>query len=118
VLLADAASYATIPQMSRLVEAHCRHRSEFQDSHLIVNQVDSARQLSRDVLNAMKVAYGPAILGSVHYDQAVSEALAFDQSIFEYAPHSLAAQDFNECAEKLLGLIGPQGLFSGLRGRN
>jgi cellulose synthase operon protein YhjQ len=119
VLLADAASYATIPQMTRLVETHCRHRQEFQDSHLIVNQVDSSRQLARDVLNAIKMAYGNTILGTVHYDQAVSEALAYDQSVFEYAPHSLAAQDFNTCTDKLLALIGSgkSGLFPEMRGR-
>jgi cellulose synthase operon protein YhjQ len=119
VLLADAASYATIPQMTRLVETHCRHRADFQDNHLIVNQVDSSRQLARDVLNAMKLAYGNTILGTIHYDQAVSEALAYDQNIFEYAPHSLAAQDFNSCTDKLLSLIGTgsRGVFPGFRGK-
>lgn len=121
VLLADAASYATIPQMTRLVETHCRHRPDFQDNHLIVNQVDSSRQLARDVLNAMKMAYGNTILGTIHYDQAVSEALAYDQSIFEYAPHSLAAQDFKNCTDKLLSVLGTSpraGVLPGVRGKD
>ncbi|MFZ2990478.1 cellulose biosynthesis protein BcsQ [Ideonella sp.] len=117
VLLADAASYATIPQISRLVDTHCAQRREFQGSHLLVNQVDTARHLARDVLNAMRAAYGPRILGTIHSDQAVSEALAYDQTVFDYAPHSVAALDFNHCADKLLNLLAPPSLLRSFLGQ-
>jgi cellulose synthase operon protein YhjQ len=116
VLLADAASYATIPQMSRLVDTYCLHRPDFQGSHLVVNQVDTARHLARDVLNAMRSVYGDKVLAVVHYDQAVGEALAHNENVFEYAPHSLAARDFTACAGKLLGLLGEKRLLRKLGG--
>jgi cellulose synthase operon protein YhjQ len=116
VLLADAASYATIPQMSRLVDTHCAHRPDFQGSHLVVNQVDTARHLARDVLNAMRSVYGEKVLAVVHYDQAVGEALAHNENVFEYAPHSLAARDFTACAEKLMGFLGERRLLRSLGG--
>lgn len=99
VTLPDAASYATLPSMETLIQKYCMPRDDFIDYGIIINQVDYSRQLSKDVAQVIRERYGPRIAGLIHRDQYVCEALAYDQSVLDYAPHSQAAQDFIECAE-------------------
>lgn len=105
VLLADAASYATLPMMQRLVNAYCTPRSEFLGCLFILNQLHSGRQLSKDIVAVMRDEQGEAMLGVVHEDQAVREALAYQQHSLDYAPDSVAAGDLMACAQRLQQLL-------------
>jgi len=49
----------------------------------------------------MRADYGEAMLGVVHEDQAVREALAYQQSSLDYAPGSVATSDLMACAGRL-----------------
>lgn len=105
VLLADAASYATLPMMQRLVDAYCTPRPDFLGCLFILNQLHSGRQLSKDIVAVMRADHGEGILGVVHEDQAVREALAFQQHSLDYAPDSVASGDLMACAERLQQLL-------------
>lgn len=105
VLLADAASYATLPMMQRLVDAYCTPRPDFLGCLFILNQLHSGRQLSKDIVAVMRAEHGEAILGVVHEDQAVREALAYQQHSMDYAPDSVATDDLMACAERLQQLL-------------
>ncbi|WP_119153339.1 cellulose biosynthesis protein BcsQ [Caldimonas tepidiphila] len=105
VLQPDAASYATVPLMTRLAEAHCGARAGFGGIRFVVNQLDSSRPFSRDVFRTMQSEYGERLLTVIHQDPAVGEALACAQRVDEYAPHSLATQDFRTLAERTLRLL-------------
>ncbi|MCK9507477.1 MAG: cellulose biosynthesis protein BcsQ [Pigmentiphaga sp.] len=101
VTLPDAASYATLPTMESLIQKYCLPREDFVDYGIIINQLDYSRQLSKDVAQVIRERYGPRIAGLIHRDQYVCEALAYDQSVLDYAPYSQAAQDFIECADAI-----------------
>jgi len=105
VVLADAASYATLPMMQRLVNTYCTPRSEFLGCLFVLNQLHSGRQLAKDIAAVMRADYGEAMLGVVHEDQAVREALAYQQSSLDYAPDSVATSDLMACAERLQQLL-------------
>lgn len=98
VTLADAASYATLPLMEDLIATYCAHRPDFIGSVLVINQVDVSRQLGKDVVQVLRDQLGNRVLGVVHQDQAVPEALAYDRSVLEYSPHSQAGSDIQRCA--------------------
>ncbi|MGI4982357.1 MAG: cellulose biosynthesis protein BcsQ [Janthinobacterium lividum] len=100
VLLADAASYATIPMMENLLGAYCADRADFVGVSYVINQVDSSRLLGRDVVNVLRATLGARLFpGVVHLDQAVSEALAYDTTALHYDAVSQATQDFKACAQ-------------------
>ncbi|MDD0810847.1 cellulose biosynthesis protein BcsQ [Curvibacter sp. RS43] len=101
VVLADAASYAALPMMQRLVQTYCVGQPHFIDSLYVVNQTDSSRQLSKDVTNIVRSSFGERVVGVIHQDQSVGEALAHDQSVLDYEANSQAAQDFRACAQKI-----------------
>ena len=104
-VLPDAASFATLPLVERMVDKYCRDRAGFIASLYLVNQVDAARRLGRDVLQALRAQHGDDLLPVVHQDQAVSEALAMAVDVRRHAPHSQATEDFVQCARRLLARI-------------
>lgn len=102
VTLPDAGSYLTLPQLHALIESYCTQRPDFQGYGFIVNQMDQARDLSRDVAEMLRSALASRMLGAVHQDQAIREALAYGQDIFQYAPDSEGAHDLMACARSIL----------------
>lgn len=101
VSLPDAASYAALALMQRLVHTYCTPRPDFSETLYVLNQVDGARQLSKDITRVMQDNLGERLVGVVHEDQAVREALAYDQSVLEYDPQGQAADDLRKCARVL-----------------
>lgn len=101
VMLADAGSYATLPMMERLVQTYCSPRPDFVETLYLLNQVNSARQLSQDILRVLKETTGERFLGVIHNDEAVAEALALGVSVLDHAPHSLAHRDILDCVASL-----------------
>lgn len=103
VVLADAASYATIPMMDRLVATYAMPRPEFRGVGYVMNQVDQGRQLTKDVVRVLRDALGDRLYpGLIHLDQGVSEALAYDTTVNRYDPHCQATQDLHGCAQWLM----------------
>lgn len=101
VSLPDAASYAALALMQRLVNTYCSPRPDFVDALYVVNQVDSARQLAKDITRVMQDNLGERLVGVIHEDQAVREALAYDQSVLQYDAHGQAADDLRKCARAI-----------------
>lgn len=105
VTLPDAASYATLPMMESLVDSYTDGRDDYQGHLHLINQADATRQLSADVAQVMRGLFGERFVGSVHRDQSVAEALAYDQSVFDYAQDSQAAADLMEIAKTVLARL-------------
>jgi len=99
VVLPDAGSYVTLPQMKSLFDTYCIGRPEFRDYGVVVNQTDQSRALNRDVLAMLRASFNERIIGRIHQDQSISEALAWGQSVLQYAPYSEGASDLFACAK-------------------
>lgn len=105
VLLADAASYATIPAMESWLEdpllAHPPRGCVY-----VLNQVDSREPLNRDVAELLHQKLGARLAPiRVHYDEAVSEALAFQQPVLVYDPHGQASHDLARLAAWVINTL-------------
>jgi cellulose synthase operon protein YhjQ len=105
VTLPDAASYATLPMMEGLVQTYCTRRPDFSSYSYVINQVDNSRQLAKDVVQVMNAKFGDRVIGLIHQDPSVSEALAYDKSVLDYDDRCQATKDFVECADRLAGLL-------------
>jgi cellulose synthase operon protein YhjQ len=111
VVLADAASYAAIPQMERMLDAYASPRPDFAGEGYVVNQVDQSRQLSKDVLKVLRQLLGAKLFsGVIHQDEGVSESLACDTTVIHYDPLSQAAADLRACGDWLLASIDAVGV--------
>ncbi len=105
VTLPDAASYATLPIMHALVRSYCQPRSDFAGVAYVINQVDNSRQLAKDVVHVMHAEFGERVIGMVHQDPAVSESLAYDQSVLDYDKQCQATRDFLDCVDRLVDMV-------------
>lgn len=95
VLLSDAASYATIPAMETwLSEVHAQRPHA--TSAYVLNQFDPTEPLSRDITGVLEDRLGKRLAPvSIHADEAVAEALAFQQPVLMYDPHGQASHDLD-----------------------
>lgn len=98
VLLADAGSYATIPAMESWLDDVLVANPPL-GSLYVLNQVDSREPLNRDVAELLHQKLGSRLVPvRIHYDEAVSEALAFQQPVLVYDPHGQASHDLARLA--------------------
>lgn len=99
VMLADAASYATLPQIEGLIQRYCQGRPDYLGHACIINQVDVTRRLAKDAVLMIRAALGEHVIGVVHSDQSVSEALACGQTVMERDPNSMARAELMACSQ-------------------
>ncbi|QDL53094.1 cellulose biosynthesis protein BcsQ [Rhodoferax aquaticus] len=108
VILADAASYVTIPKIITLVEEFTQGREDFCGMHLLINQMPGQSQLGHQVRNALYTEYGSLIVPvAVHKDPRVSQALAFERPVLQFEPHCKASLDIQSVADWLLASMTP-----------
>ncbi|OIP13280.1 MAG: cellulose synthase operon protein YhjQ [Comamonadaceae bacterium CG2_30_57_122] len=98
VLLPDAGSYATIPAMeSWLEQGQCGNPLAL--VYYVLNQTDQGEPLNRDAAQWLQQRLGKRMAPiAIHADEAVSEALAFQQPVLAYAPYGQASHDFAQLA--------------------
>jgi cellulose synthase operon protein YhjQ len=105
VLLADAASYATIPAMEAFA-SEMMETARHVENIYILNQVDATEPLTRDIANLLRQRLGPKLAPiAVHRDEAVCEALAFQQPVLVYDPHGQASHDLAQLATWLVDTL-------------
>jgi cellulose synthase operon protein YhjQ len=98
VLLADAGSYATIPAMETWLDEMSALRPHLQSVY-VLNQVDRSEAINRDVADLLRQHLGTRLAPiGIHCDEAVGEALAFQQPVLAYDPHGQASHDLAQLA--------------------
>lgn len=106
VLLPDAASFVTIPSMERWMDDYCRNRSGFIGGWYVLNRMNSARVLCRDVSAVLAQQLGDKLAPqSIQFDAAVEEALASQAPVTHYAPESVATRDIRALADWLTQIL-------------
>jgi len=98
VSLADAASYATLPMIDRLLATYTTEREDFYGATFVINQVDQSRKLSKDITQIMRGILGNRVAGIIHRDQSIAEALAYSQSVLDYDPSGQGCHDLQSIA--------------------
>ncbi len=95
VILADAASFATIPAFLHLVREH--------KVQLLINQMPHRSKLGHQVRTALYENFaGQLVPITIHRDRSVSEALAYERPVLQYEPGCEASLDVQHLADWLL----------------
>ncbi|WP_322045638.1 cellulose biosynthesis protein BcsQ [Paraburkholderia sp. J67] len=122
VVLADAASYATLPQIGNLIRRYQGQQRDQQRSQqrgalapvCIVNQVDETRAISRESLALIEGVLGERVIARVRVDQSVSEALGQGRTVAEAPAHSVGREDLTQCAVQVLRRLPSSSAASGV----
>jgi cellulose synthase operon protein YhjQ len=102
VLLADAASYATVPAMETWLQEQAEQYPQLRSVY-VLNQLDRSDVLNRDVANLLYQRLEKRLTPvHVHGDEAVREALAFQEPVLVYDPHGQASHDLARLADWLI----------------
>ncbi len=107
VVLADAASYSTLPEMEELIGTYGHRNQANVGSVYIVNQ-GSQRQLAQDVVALIADKLGDSMVPFIVQESPqVEGALAFERPVLEYKPDNPASQSIQKIIDWLLaGLKG------------
>ncbi|MEC4766679.1 cellulose biosynthesis protein BcsQ [Halomonas sp. CUBES01] len=98
ILMADGSSLAVLPT----IENGDFFPVEVEDNiYFVINQLDMRQRLSVDVYDLLRSRLGPLLLGSIHRDAAVPEALAAQTSIFQHAYSSSVINDLEQIVDNL-----------------
>jgi cellulose synthase operon protein YhjQ len=102
VLLADAASYATVPAMENWLQDQLVQYPHLRSVY-VLNQLDRSDVLNRDVANLLYQRLDKRLTPvHIHNDEAVREALAFQEPVLDYDPHGQASHDLARLADWLI----------------
>lgn len=105
VLLADAASYASVAAMESWI-ADMQAQYPQVPSLYLLNQIDRTDLLNKDVADVLRQRLaGHMVPIGIHMDESVREALAFQQPVMAYAPHGQASHDLARLAEFLIDAL-------------
>lgn len=105
IQLPDAGSYATLPAMEACLFSQ-PHATRPTRCAYVLNQVDRTDPLNRDVADLMSQQFAERLAPiRIHRDEAVSEALAFQQPVLVYAPHGQASHDLVSLAEWVIDTL-------------
>ena len=74
-------------------------RESCADVQLVVNRLNPAREMQRDVLAMLRVAAGAPVAQRIHLDAAMPESFARGGWLFDEAPHSQASHDLHGLAQ-------------------
>ncbi len=105
VVLADAASYATLPKMIGLIHKYCSVRNDFLGQMFLINQADRIRQLAGDVMDLIQMKLADYPIAIIHQDQSIPEALARGEGLMDYDPLCRGVFDMKACIDKINQLI-------------
>ena len=104
VILADAASYATIPGFLALTAQY----EGTQDIRLLINQMPHRSKLGHQVRSALYENYANQLVPiTIHRDRSVPEALAYERPVLQYEPGCEASLDVQHLADWLLDSVNP-----------
>lgn len=103
VILADAASYATVPQIADLVHGYTDHRADFLGLNLLINQMPLSSRLGHQVRNALASESDIVMVPvSIHHDPRVGIALANQEPALLFAPNAMVSMDIEYLVDWLL----------------
>jgi cellulose synthase operon protein YhjQ len=102
LVLADAASVATLPQMQRVLDQYTAGRSDYQGMFLLINQLPVKGSLGHQVRQLLARQYADVLVPvSIHRDEMVGQALAYERPVLEYEPGAMASLDVQYLADWL-----------------
>jgi cellulose synthase operon protein YhjQ len=103
VVMADAASFATIPKTISLVEQYTANRQNFSGLSLLINQMPAQSKLGHQVRSALYANYANKLVPvTIHKDTHVAQALAFERPVLQYEPACKASLDIQSVADWLI----------------
>ena len=89
-------------EFSHSMGAIQKYHPELQLKYILPTFFDRRVRKSEEILAQLKAHFGERVCAPVRYNVRLSEAPGYGQTIFEYAPTSIGAEDYHRLTERIL----------------
>lgn len=89
-------------QFVQRLQAIQKHHQELQLRYVLPTFLDRRVKKSEEILGQLQAHFGPLLCSPIRYNVRLSEAPGHGMSIFEYAPGSPGAQDYQKLTERIM----------------
>jgi chromosome partitioning protein len=89
-------------EFSRSMAAIQKYHPELQLKYILPTFFDRRVRKSAEILAQLQAHFGERVCAPVRYNVRLSEAPGYGQTIFEYAPSSIGAEDYLRLTERIL----------------
>ena len=90
-------------EFSRSLQTIQKYREELELRYVVPTFYDRRVKKSGEILTQLQNYFGDRLCTPIRYNVRLSEAPGFGQTIFEYAPNSGGAEDYQTLTERILG---------------
>lgn len=98
----EVLTLAGLLDFQKSVEAIQRYQEGLQLSYILPTFYDRRVKKSEEILTQLQAFYQDKVCSPIRYSVRLSEAPGFGQTIFEYAPASPGAEDYQKLTERIL----------------
>ena len=89
-------------EFARSMASIQKYRSELQLRYILPTFLDRRVKKSDEILGQLTAHYGEQVCPPIRYSVRLSEAPGYGQSIYEYAPRSSGAEDYQKLTERIM----------------
>jgi chromosome partitioning protein len=89
-------------EFARSMASIQKYRSELRLRYILPTFLDRRVKKSDEILGQLAAHYGEQVCPPIRYSVRLSEAPGYGQSIYEYAPHSAGAEDYQKLTERIM----------------
>ena len=90
-----------LTEFSHSMAAIQKYRAELQLRYIVPTFYDRRVKKSEEIMTQLQAHFGERVCTPIRYNVRLSEAPGYGQTIFEYAPNSTGAQDYQALAERI-----------------
>lgn len=116
VMQADAASLLLADRTRAMIDEACATAKGFARPLYLINRLNHGHRLDHDISRLLRQRYSGQVIGLIHNDQAVGEALAHGRTVLESAPNAQASVDFQRCAQEFRTVMRAHSLATSVEG--
>ena len=98
----EALSLNSLAEFTQRLEGVRKFNPDLKHSYLLPTFADGRVKKSKEIMTLLEKHYQPILCSPIRYCSRISEASGFGQTIFEYAPRSTGAKDYQSIVQKVL----------------
>lgn len=98
----EALTLQGLIDFSQSLQAVQKYNQKLALRYILPTFLDGRVRKSQEILEQLKAHYQSKVCPAIRYNVRLSEAPAYGQTIYEYAPNSPGAQDYQQLTERIL----------------
>jgi chromosome partitioning protein len=97
----EVLTLASLREFATSIAGVQRYHPALSIKYIVPTFLDGRVKKSQEILEQLQAYYGPQVCAPIHYSVRLSEAPGHGQTIYEYAPTSTGAADYQQLTERL-----------------